>query len=74
MRTLTWWKWNLGNLSTSPKLVPVEVVPAEDQTSDLRTEWELRSSNGHVLRVAGAINDEDLAAVLRAMAANGGMR
>jgi hypothetical protein len=71
-RTLTWWKWNLGSSPAKPKLVPLEILAAEDQASELHAEWELRSSSGHVLRVAGAISDEDLAAILRAMSETGG--
>jgi hypothetical protein len=73
-RTLTWWKWHLGSSSAKPKLIPLEIIAAEDQTSDLHAEWELKSSSGHVLRVVGAINDEDLAAILHAMSRTGGTR
>lgn len=72
-RTLTWWKWHLGSSSPKPALVPLEIMPT-DEASDLRAEWELRSPSGHVLRVMGAIGDDDLAAVLRAMSASRAMR
>lgn len=71
--TLTWWKWHLGS-STRPKLVPLEILPAENPASEVRAEWELSSSNGHVLRIFGAINEEDLDAILRAMSLSGGLR
>jgi hypothetical protein len=73
-KTLSWWKWHLGSSATRPKLVPVEIIPAENEPSDHHAEWEVRSSSGHVLRVFGAISDDDLAAILRVMSHGGSMR
>lgn len=87
--TLSWWGWNLGATaraaprptasSRAPRLVRVEpslAVPTEavSRASDAVAAWELRTRDGHTLRVHGHLGAPELSAVLTVLTRTRGTR
>jgi hypothetical protein len=71
---LSWWRWRLGAEEPpvrSPVLARVVVAEPVHASPETGAYWELRTSRGQTLRVAGGISQSDLRLVLAALLGRG---